>query len=206
MIGQHPELCHLFTAWRGEVPDHGWLVSTKVDGWRALWFDGQMHTRMGMPLHAADWFAPMLRLMELAGGERLFLDGEYQVDGSLAATKAHCERGWKQGTGRKGRLFLFDALPAGQWFRGDCQMSTMQRYEWLIQLVEKAQAHPLAWEIDPAHWDRLVILPHAWTRDAGEIQTLAQRIWSDGGEGLVLKDPLAPYQRKRTNLWRKIKQ
>jgi len=205
MIGQHPELCHLFNEWRGDVPEGGWAVSLKVDGWRCLWIDGEFRTRNGQPLHAADHFKPVMRLMEQAAGTRLFLDMEYQVDGSLAATKAHCERGWKDGS-KRGKLHLFDAVPAANWFRGDCAMPLVDRFAWLADIAEKAHALPLAWEIDPVFWDRVEVLGQVLMHDAGEIQALAEQVWALGLEGLVLKRPGSLYQRRRSDEWKKVKQ
>lgn len=203
-LASHAELCTLFNRWNGDIPDNGWLVSEKIDGFRCLWFDGEFHTRNGLPLYAVDHFKPIMRLMEKASGQRLFLDMEFQVDGSLAATKAYCEREWK-GSRCRGALHLFDALPAANWFRGDSDWSLCRRLDWLPVLLDQAQATPDAWEIDPVFWNRVKIIQHEWMADAGDIRHEANRVWARGGEGLVLKDPIAIYERKRVNHWRKVK-
>lgn len=162
-----------------------------------------------MPLHGLDHIEKRCREIEAQAGCRLFLDGELVVDGTLAATKAWCERGWKQG-GHAGHLFLFDCLTLSEWRAGGSDMPLHERKARLAELVKATEPDPDAWEwpegskgkIDPAP---LSVLPDGWVFDHADAVDAVRRVWAAGGEGIVLKDPLSPYQRRRSNAWMKVK-
>ena len=196
-------LCHLFTDWAGEMPEGGWLASEKIDGWRAPWYRSDFHTRNGMTLNGVDHLAPVLRMMEEIAGGPLFFDAEFQVGGTLSATKAYCEGGWKAGP--QGKLYLFDMLPMDDWRAGGGDLLLTDRLALLATLYEQARVHPLSWELEPRIWDGVVILPHEQMDCPAAIRRLARLVWDNGGEGLVLKSPKSPYVRERTGLWRKVK-
>lgn len=217
------QLCQLVGDWRGDLPPGGAFASEKKDGWRAVFFTGadgtrRLWTRNGQPIEGAGHILSRLLAMERAAGERMVFDAEFQVGGSLAATKAWCERGWKAG-GSAGHLFLFDALPMAEWRAGGSDVPLWQRKARLEQLVEAtapipAAAYegkdPLAWEwpagskgrIEP---DPVSVIPDRWVNDAGDVLDYAQEIWAAGGEGVVVKAFDSPYQRRRSNDWMKVK-
>lgn len=197
-------LCQLLGTYRSSLPSGGMMGEEKRDGWRALWIDQALHTRQGLSLHAGDHLAPVLRLMETVAGQQLFIDAEYQVGNSLAATKHHCETGWKSGE-RKGALWLFDCLPLSEWRADNSQRPLHERKAWLADLVERAKAHPLSWELEPRDLDAVRLIDDTWIFDAGHAMQEASRIWSGGGEGLVLKQADALYRRNRNDTWLKLK-
>lgn len=201
--------------WRGSVPDGGIACEEKRDGWRALWFPGldgkrRLWTRGGQPIEGADHIAHWLGLMEDAAGEAMMFDGEFQVDGTLAATKQWCERGWRAG-GNAGRLYLFDAMPLSDWQAGGCDRPWIERKARLSEIMRDAAASPLSWEWAPGSRGQghgappVEILADTWLFTADDVRDEANRVWALDGEGLMLKDPAAPYVRGRSDSWRKVK-
>lgn len=213
----HSQLCQLGQDWRGDVPAGGLMAEEKRDGWRCLYFrgrDGQprLWSRNGMPIEGADHILYRLRLMEAVAGQPMFFDGEYQVDGSLAATKAWCERGWRAG-GERGLFHAFDCLPYAEWLAGGSERPLYARKAMLADLAGKVENDPsLSWEWRPGSHGRdgeaspVIVEPDFWLFDAQDVLTMASRVWAGGGEGLVLKDPESPYQRNRNAAWLKVKQ
>lgn len=203
--------------WRGAIPEGGLMAEQKFDGWRAARFpgvDGQVRlwTRNGMTIEGAGHILYRLDLMERAAGVPMMFDGEFQVDGTLAATKAWCERGWKAG-GESGVLHLFDAMPLADWRRGGCDVPLYQRKARLIDLARAVDEDPaLSWEYRPGsrgdeRWRTSVhVVPDDWCMTARDVIDAARRIWAAGGEGCMIKDAMAPYQRRRSDAWQKVKQ
>ncbi|MGN6290372.1 MAG: ATP-dependent DNA ligase [Sphingopyxis terrae] len=207
------ELCQLAGRWRGDVPDGGIACEEKRDGWRALWFPGidgkpRLWTRGGQAIDGVDHLEHRLSLMARAAGVPFMFDGEFQVGGTLEATKQWCERGWKSG-GNAGSLYLFDAMPLADWERGRCDVPWIERKARLRAIAAAADADPLSWEWAPrSRGDTpgsVEILDDVWLFTADDVRDEANRIWARGGEGLMLKDPEAPYVRARSDSWLKVK-
>lgn len=195
------------------VPPGGCMAETKVDGWRAIWRANSgrkaLFTRGGHPIEGVDHILWRLSMIEQVAGRPMIFDGEFQVGGTLAATKQWCERGWKTG-GEAGVLHLFDAMPLDDWRRGGSDAPLYQRKQVLADLIAAADAMPEAWDWRPGSHGRddphcVQLLSDEWVSDADDALALARRVWVAGGEGLVLKDAESPYQRKRSDAWRKVK-
>lgn len=207
-------LCQLAGDWRGDLPRDGAMIEQKMDGFRALRFRGidgrvRLFTRGGIPIEGTAHILHQLDKIERAAGEALFIDGEYQVDGTLAATKAWCERGWKGG-GEAGQFFAFDAMPYREWLAGGCAAPLYQRKARLHELAKAAEADSWDWRPGSRGRDELappavVVLPDFWAADAADVIDEARRVWADHGEGVVVKDPMAPYRRLRSDAWQKVK-
>lgn len=210
-------LCQLASDWRGAIPTGGVMVEPKIDGWRCLYLTGidgkpRLFTRQGHLIEGAGHIAYRLGLMERAAGEPMVFDGEFQVGGSLAATKAWCETGWKTG-GEAGTLHLFDCLTMAEWRAGGSDMPLYERkarLQALSRAVDEDEA--LSWEFRPGSrgddaWrTSCPILQDEWAFDVSDVLAAASRIWTAGGEGLMLKDAEAPYRRNRNASWLKVKQ
>lgn len=210
------QLCQLASDWRGHVLPHGMMSEEKRDGWRGIVLQGidritRMFTRQGHFIEGTGHILYLLQHMERAAGEPMVWDGEFQVNGNLADTKRWAESQWKQG-GEAGHFYLFDCLPLSAWKRGGDPTPLFQRkarLQALYQAVIKDEA--LAWEFRPGSrgddgWMRSVsILPDQWVFTAQDALRATQDVWATDGEGTVLKDPEAPYQRGRNSHYLKIK-
>lgn len=206
-------LCQLAGRWKGTAPDGGICAEEKHDGWRGLYFPGVdgkpgLWTRNGQAIEGVPHILHRLAIMEQLASQPMFFDGEFVVDGSLAATKAWCESGWKGG-GHAGQLYLFDAMPLTDWKAGRSETPWIHRKAALAELAEAADRSPLSWDWAPGvRGDTPLsvnIVPDIWLADATEVRAEAARVWARGGEGLMLKDPEAPYVRGRNDNWLKVK-
>ena len=210
----HTQLCQLLGDWRGAVPAEGTWLERKFDGWRALRFagiDGQVRlwTRNGLPIEGAAHVMWRLEEMEREAGEPWMFDGEFVVDGSLAATKAWAEKGWKAG-GEAGVFHLFDGMPLREWKAGGGDTPLYMRKARLRALFDASAGDGWTWrpgsrgrdEFGPA---AVQLVEEHWASDAADVLDHAQRVWAADGEGVVVKDAEAPYRRSRNNTWQKVK-
>jgi len=210
------ELCQLLGTYRGIFPSDGqWVAQQKMDGFRCLYFAGidgvkRLWSRNGMPLSGVDHILARCRAMEDAAGESLFIDGELQVDGTLLATKAWCERGHKLG-GSAGTLFAFDCLTQAEWKAGGSDMPWLDRQKRLHSLVDATATLPRdtrwfrATDGQPVPEDYLQALPGELVESHEGVVRAAEEIWAAGGEGCVIKRWDSPYRRNRTDSWLKVK-
>ena len=192
------------------------MFEEKVDGWRAMFFRGhdgqpQLWTRNGHRIEGAEHILHRLTLLERSAGQPLFIDGEFQVDGSLEATKRWCESGWKLG-GTAGIFHAFDCLPLVNWERGGWEKPLTYRKARLAELMRKVDEDTsLTWEWRRGSYgaddgrESVRLMPDGWAFDSGDVLDEARRVWAVGGEGLMLKDAEAPYQRNRNAAWLKVK-
>lgn len=208
-----PSLCQLAGDWRGDLPAGGALAEQKIDGWRCLRFRGlsgepHLWSRNGIPLEGLGHIAWHLDRMEEAAGEPMMFDGEIQIDGTLAATKHWLETGWKLG-GERGHLTLFDCMTQDEWLAGGTATPLYERKARLRALAEAAAADQ--WEWRPGSHGRdhgaipVTVAADQWLFDAGDVVREARAVWAAGGEGLVIKDAEAGYERRRNSRWMKVK-
>lgn len=208
------DLCQLAGDWTGTMPPAGLAVEEKIDGWRALYTRGldgvpRLYTRNGQTIPGAEHILYRLAEFEQAAGAPLFIDGEFQVGGTLDATKRWCESEWRMG-GTAGVFYAFDVMPFADWQRGGWARPWQERKRLLVDLSKQVNQAP-AWDWRPGsfgadeHRPTVGILMEAWAFDALDLAELAAHVWARGGEGLMLKDPSAPYLRQRNRNWLKLK-
>ena len=209
------QLVQLVGEYRGTLPPGQWVASEKKDGWRAAWFRGidgkpRLWTRNGLPMEGVAHIAARCAAMEEAAGEPLMIDGELQIDGTLLATKAWCERAWKLG-GCNGTFFAFDCLTQAEWAAGGSDMPWIERQTRLHALVDATETLPR----DP-RWFRATdgeavperyvqALPGEFVQSHAGVVRAVEEIWAAGGEGAVLKRIDSPYRRCRGQDWVKVK-
>ena len=185
------QLCQLASDWRGKLQPGNWLAQQKVDGVRALWIDGDLVTREGVSIGGTDHIRRELRELERAAGARLFVDGEFQVDGNLAATMRHFNQRGRYGDA--GTFFAFDVLPHAQWAANASEKPLTARLMQLEGLVDVTQ--PRSVRVIPGHS----------VANAIEGMRLAESMWRADLEGLVVKRADARYERRRSAAWLKVK-
>ena len=190
-IPQPSELCMLATKWDCTVPAGGLIVQEKIDGIRALWFDGQLWTREGTPILGVAHVTADLRAIERRAGEPLFLDGELQVDGTLAATTRHFRAAGRYGDA--GLLHLFDALPLADWKADAYDLPLGAR----LQRLEHA--------LGDERGASVRLLPSRLCGCAATVLAHAAAVWAHGGEGSVGKVAGSAYRRRRSSAWCKVK-
>ena len=214
MTAAPTQLAQLAIDWTGKPPGSGWIMQEKVDGFRAIYkrcpFTGEpgLFTRNGIPIEGTGHILYWLEAIERAAGMPMMIDGEFQVDGTLAATKAWCERGWKAG-GEAGRFHAFDCMPLADWRAGGSDMPQLDRLALLERLARAAASDDWTWRPGSRGRDEkqapIVIEPWKWGFDHYDALAFAREIWLMDGEGIMLKDPSAPYRRNRNGAWQKVK-
>jgi len=150
----------------GEVAIAGWLMSEKLDGVRGYWDGRQLWSKNGSLFHPPPEF--------VANFPPFPLEGElWGGRGSFETTAAIVQRpedpvGWRQL-----RFAVFDVPEAPGAF---------------IRRIEQASAwfsaHPSAYAF---------VIPQQLVSDRAALQRELARIERLGGEGLIVRDPDAPY-------------
>jgi len=209
-------LCQLAADWAGQLPLGGVMAEEKFDGFRCMYFSGitgvsRLWTRQGTPINGCDHILHQCKLMEQAAGQPMFIEGELLVNGTLEATKRWVETDWRFG-GESGVLHAFDAMPFAAWKDGGTDQPFYERKAFLQQIADRAVNDPdLNWTWRPGSRGRdegatpVVLIEDEWCASPREVMDLARRVWAEGGEGLVLKDAMAPYRRNRNDAWMKVK-
>lgn len=171
--------------WAGVMPGPaGVLVERKWDGFRCLFFPGLdrrpgLWTRNGMPMPGVGHILARLLEVEAAMGGQWMIDGEFVVHGTLAATKAHYERGWR--SGNAGTFHAFDAVPLADWQRGHCDMPLVERKATLARAIEATAPDCSAWEwSEGSRGRRMASIRSSWSTIHGRVMRL------------TLRRPLAP--------------
>jgi ATP-dependent DNA ligase len=210
-----PQLVQLIGRYTGKLPEGQWVATEKIDGWRGAWFKGhdgtqRLWTRNGIPIEGIGHIAHRLQPMERVAGEPMMFDGEFQVGGTLAATKAWCQTGWKS-SGEAGTLHLFDCQTQAEWERGGSDRPWLERQQELKRLFDATAPLPGQWEWregtkgkepDGPH---VTLLPWEYVNGPADVAEAAYHVWMRGGEGLVINKTDAPYRRDRTNDKLKVK-
>jgi ATP-dependent DNA ligase len=49
------------------------------------------------------------------------------------------------------------------------------------------------------------VVKDEWAFTESDVHDMVQRVWAEGGEGVMLKDPEVPYRRNRARAWQKVK-
>lgn len=209
------ELCMLAGRWNGVMPDPaGAMVERKHDGFRCLFFPGLngrpgLWTRGGMPMPGTSHILARLLEVEAAIGAPHMIDGEFVVDGTLVATKAHYDRGWRQGDA--GVFHAFDAVPMEDWRRGWCDMPLHRRKAELARAIATTAPDAAQWEWragsrGAGHGvDAVELVADTWAFTAADAEAEGHSAWAAGQEGVMIKRADAPYVRARSHGWLKVK-
>lgn len=170
-------------------PHLGWWASIKYDGVRALWTGKDLQSRNGHELKAPDWFLSALP-------EDMGLDGElFGGPHSFAVTSGHVRRksnqeGWKTIT-----FMVFDLIHPKyeQW-------PFQRRYQKLKQFVDQVHQQGCDW---------IQLVKQTEIKSTAQVYEFYQHQLKQGGEGIMLRDPVAQYEHKRSTLllkWKPIKE
>ncbi|BCX80049.1 ATP-dependent DNA ligase [Campylobacter sp. 19-13652] len=157
--------------YKKEMNVKGWLASEMLDGVRAYWDGKALYTRLNERINVPSAF--------ISGFPPFKLDGELytkrqdyaNISSIVMATKPDTSwSGWAQIS-----YNVFD-VPDAKGGLLD-RLSVIRR--WLEQ--------------NPALKSRIKIIEQVKIKDEDELHHLFKNITARGGEGMVLRDPLAPY-------------
>lgn len=149
-----------------------WLMSEKLDGVRAYWSGSELISRQGNRLAAPDWFTAGLPPFEL-DGELWSRRGDFARILSIVSRDQPHE-GWRE---LSYQVFEVPNAPGG----------LMARLERLRGYLAN---HPLA---------HLHIIEQTPVRSPEHLRQRLQAVEAHGGEGLVVRDPKAPYTTGRSD-------
>jgi len=156
----------------------GWVMSEKLDGIRGFWNGKKLLTRKGLPLNPPSWFIKNFPGFEL-DGELWSKRGDFEFIQSTVLDK-NPGNGWKKIT-----YNIFE-VPNGKG--------------GFLSRLNKARAW---FEIHKNNHIRLI--PQIRVKDKSELDLFLDRIQSQGGEGVVVKDPEIPYHTGRSAHVLKVK-
>ncbi len=156
----------------------GYLMSEKLDGIRAYWDGKKLYSRGGYAFAAPSWFVKDFPDFAL-DGELWSKRGEFEKIQSITSQLTPHD-GW-----RELGFYVFD-VP-------DAKGGLMQRLEKLENYIK---------EKEPAFLHKI---PQYVCKDANHARAFHQKVEQLGGEGIVLRNPNAPYEGFRTQNALKLK-
>lgn len=178
----------------------GFFASEKLDGVRAYWdaANRQLLTRNGKPIHAPDWWLAALPAYDL-DGELTMGRGRFQDTVSAVRCRQPDER-WDDV-----QFLVFDAPNHPGAFRDRLAFlwrghrSSYPQFAALqVNFADRHAAQARVWDVVPHY-----VVCSLYT-DL-HLRTLLEEIESEGGEGIMLRDPESLYERKRSNTLLKMK-
>ena len=152
----------------------GWLASEKLDGVRAYWDGRNLLSRNGKIIAApGDWstYFPPFAL----DGELYTARGEFEKIQSTVMDKTPSVTAWSEI-----KFHVFDVPEASG--------GLLERLGELEKFIAK----------NPQAGQNLKIIKQVKVKDNAEFEAFAEAIIARGGEGAVVREPNAPYERKRS--------
>ena len=214
------ELAHSYT----DQDIIGWLASEKLDGMRAFWDGGMtrgipkadvlwadntsderykqvqistgLWSRLGNVIHAPNWWLDTLPNNQLLDGE-LFKHGHRQHLMSIVKQLTPCSQDWQGVT-----YCVFDSPP--KW-----EMFAPRKLKWRQFIGYNRSKYD-----SQVYLDRLKTLPESEVIQRVEqtkiesithLETMLVDVLAKGGEGLMIRQPMALWQPKRNNYLLKYK-
>ena len=150
----------------------GWLASEKLDGVRAYWDGENLLSRQGKRLNAPQSFTKNFPKFALDG--ELYAKGlKFEEIQATVMDKLPDERAWS-----RLKFHVFDVPEASG--------GLLDRLEVLAKFLKN----------EPNQ--NLTIIKQIKMRDNAHFLKFAEEIIAKGGEGAVVREPNAPYERKRS--------
>ena len=158
-------------------PIEGWVMSEKLDGVRGYWNGKELFTRQGLRLSPPAYFTKDFPPFAIDG--ELFSERN-RFEEISSITKSFKGEHWG-----KLKLYVFDAPDA----EGNL-------FERLGKLKAYLAKHPSTY---------IEIIEQIPVRDKAHLYEFLNQIESLKGEGVVVRDPYSPYERKRSHRILKLK-
>jgi len=199
-----PELFPIFSpalcdTWEGEHLSKPHYAEPKLDGFRILTLKEAgnvvMISREAKPYYNTDDLIEIVKQFPL---DNIVLDGEgWAGDWSTTAHIMRSQSGISAEERAKLKLHCFDIMLLQDWNRRRCAEPLHARKGTLAAYIDNANRYVGS--------NRLVLVPHVMVQTPDEIQEEMARQVKLGWEGIVIKDPDAPYSFDRTSSWLKFK-
>ena len=153
----------------------GWVMSEKLDGIRAYWSGKELLFRSGRVIHAPKWFTKNYPPFPI-DGELWTKRADFEKISSIVRDKIPNEKEWKQI-----KHYIFEVPNA----KGG-----------LLERLKK---------VEPYEGKIIKLIPQISIKNKKHLQTFLKEIEQKRGEGVVVRDPNAPYIAKRTSKALKVK-
>lgn len=160
----------------------GWVMSEKLDGVRGYWDGRKLLTRTGQPLFPPSYFTEKFPPFAIDG--ELFSErGQFEQISGI--TRSAEDKGW-----HKLKLYVFDVPEAkGGLFE---RLAVLEKY-----LAENPTPYIRIIEQIP--------LPPEHTQSSLQLREFLAEVESVQGEGVIVRNPAAPYENKRSTQILKLK-
>ena len=152
----------------------GWLASEKLDGVRAYWDGRNLLSRNGKILAAPEGWSLHFPPFSL-DGELYTAQGEFEKIQSIVMDKMPSATAWSEI-----KFYVFDVPEAGG--------GLLERLSELEKFILQ----------NPQAGQNLKIIKQVKVKDNAEFEAFADAVIAKGGEGAVVREPNAPYERKRS--------
>ena len=175
-------------------PPEGWYKSEKLDGYRAQTdnIDDTIKSRNGKLYNCPEWFMDAMRI----DGVVVNMDGElfagrdkFQQMG-VVRKKVPIDEEWYNI-----KFYVFD-LP-------DLMESFKMRYQKLVEIVETLQTNWSNYQLQNSELMNIscpvVLCEHTLVESMDDMKCFYKSVLDSGGEGIMLNDPNAMYEGKRSN-------
>lgn len=176
-------LAETFEKVKPAVDPTGWLMSEKLDGVRAYWNGTDFFSRNGLRIDAPEWFKAGMPATDHLDGE--LWCGREQFERCVGIIKYH--KGSTAAEWRHLKFLVFDAPVIG----GRQDLPYEQRHEHIETLCAGAS------------YMAAVGIRRCEGRE--HLHEVLQSVLSNGGEGLMLRQPGSLYVRKRSATLLKVK-
>lgn len=164
----------------GLIDPHGWLVSEKLDGVRALWNGRSLFFRSGLPIAAPGWFVDALPKGVMLDGELWIGRGQFEALSGTVRKAVPADAEW-----RALSYQLFDLPGAPGPFS--------ERAARLQALARQVRSPVIA------------AIPQQPLPDKAALQRRLDEVLRAGGEGLMLQRADAPWHPGRSDHLLKLK-
>jgi DNA ligase-1 len=172
-----PALCTLAQRYRGQDVT-GWLVSEKLDGLRGIWNGHELLSRNGNRFFAPDWFIVQLPPGVPLDGELWAGRGQFNRALSIVTKHTPVDSEW-----REIRFCVFDAPAVPGGFKQRIAFAT-------DVLIGNKVAR---------------VVPQFGFGSKREMLDFFLSVGTSGGEGVMLRNPSARYEYRRTENLLKLK-
>ena len=177
LFGEKPNLL-LLKSYKEDVNVTGWLMSEKLDGIRGYWTGKKLISRSGKEFAVPKWFIKDFPPFEI-DGELWTKRGDFEHISSIV-NKQKPHDGWRE---ISYNIFEVPHQKGG----------LIKRLEFLKKWLQK---HPNKF---------IKIIPQHICKGSQHLKSELRRVEKFGGEGLVIRNPLALYIEKRTSQALKVK-
>lgn len=157
----------------------GWLVSEKLDGIRAYWDGKKLISRNSKQINAPAWFLADFPSFEL-DGELFTRRGEFEKIQSIVMDQIPDDTMW-----RSVKFYVFDVPNATGGLLD--RLSRLDNF-----LHEKPN-------------ENIAIITQTTISNKNDLMEFYNKVISNGGEGVVIREPSAPYLATRSGLNLKFK-